>query len=58
MIAGSDAELRRHLTDLLVAPERLETLAQRARSRYESRYSVDSMVAATERVYAAVMARG
>jgi glycosyltransferase involved in cell wall biosynthesis len=52
VVVGSDAELVSALSDLLRTPERLDAFGHRARMRYESQYSVDAMVAATEAVYA------
>jgi glycosyltransferase involved in cell wall biosynthesis len=53
--AGSDSDLARELTELLTTPGRIDTLGQRARLRFESHYSVDAMVAATDEVYAAAV---
>jgi glycosyltransferase involved in cell wall biosynthesis len=55
IVAGSDSELARELTDLLTTPGRIDALGQRARLRFESHYSVDAMVAATDEVYAAAV---
>jgi len=55
IVAGSDSDLGRELTDLLTKPGRIDTLGQRARLRFESHYSVDAMVAATDEVYAAAV---
>jgi glycosyltransferase involved in cell wall biosynthesis len=58
IVAGSDSELAREITDLLTTPGRIDTLGRRARRRFESHYSVDAMVAATGEVYAAAMRVG
>jgi glycosyltransferase involved in cell wall biosynthesis len=57
LVVASDDQLPGTLVALLTTPGRLDTFGQRARARFESRYSVDAMVAATANVYAGSVGR-
>lgn len=54
VLAAGPAQLASELTDLLTSDERVDSLGQRARARYEAAYSLEAMVEATGVVYSAV----
>jgi len=57
VVATSADDLARIVGALLVDPDRVDQLGAAARLRYERSYSVEAMLVATNKVYAAVTAR-
>ncbi|HUF98861.1 MAG TPA: glycosyltransferase [Ilumatobacter sp.] len=55
VVAASSDELASALRGLMGDPKRVEQLGAAARRRYESAFSVDAMLTATNQVYAAVL---